>query len=135
MGNKEKIYELIKENEAGITYTDLEKKFKERYGKELKSGYVYLSELIKEGKIEPVRTAKVEGRKVVYRLKGIAKENNVILNTKLLSGYKQFNTLFIKLTENSKELFPENRINKFKQLVRENINIENIKELNSELIK
>ena len=97
MGNKEKLYELIKENEAGITYTDLEKKFKERYGKQIKSGYVYLSELTKEGKIEPVRTAKVEGRKVVYRIKEISKKSPDIASLEYLK--KQLDTKKVQLRQ------------------------------------
>ena len=40
------------------------------------SGYVYLSELIKEKKIEVIRTAKVEGRKVIYRATDKKELNN-----------------------------------------------------------
>ena len=90
MGNKEKLIEILKESKLGLSYKELLKKFKDRYNQKIhpKELYYYISKLRKEGILETEKSAKLDGKALVYVLKEQKKEMKETINhdrEKLLS--------------------------------------------------
>ncbi len=101
MGNNEKIIEILKKNNAGMTYQDVLDRYKEIYGIELKNAYVYLMRLKKKGIINSYPTVDKKGKGFTYKLLE-QKENQErnILDTQIL---KKILPKFIELEVNLKD--------------------------------
>ena len=124
MSNKYKILELLKGNELTVKEIADKTEFNENEVR------VYVNRLMKDNLINKIGK---KNRYVLYT--AIEKE---LYNNKefeiLRKGYLQLNTLFESLTKNAKDLLKNNQLSYFKQLIQENIDINLIKHLNSEMM-
>lgn len=125
MSNKYKILELL--NQESLTIQEIANKT-EFNQNEVR---VYIYRLKKDNLVKEL------GKKNRFIIYTAAEKNHQNNNEfiKIRKGYQQFNSLFEKLMKNATKLLRESQINMFKQMIRENIEINLIKEINSEMVK
>lgn len=136
-GNKERIITILSKFESGLTYKNLLERYKEINNENLENGYVYLKRLKEKGIIETYKTPNIKGKNLTYRLVHKVLEKEKDTNSELIeyrTGYKQLSKFFNKTSKDADELFTDNGLKKYIQMIRENINVEKIKELDSRLI-
>lgn len=113
MGIKEKVLDLLKEAKEGITVKDIAKELNIREN----AVNMYITRLKNEKKITKKNIIGKKNRYIIYSIK----ENNINLE-KLKESYIQLNNLFKELIKNSKQLIKDKTF--FKQLIKDNINID-----------
>lgn len=106
MGHKENIIELLKENELGLTYKALLRKYEEKFNRKLcndiKNGYYYLSGLKIKGLIKTYIPEDREGKTIAYKLteKGLTGEPNDLEKLKeLQEEHAKFKRIVVDLID------------------------------------
>jgi predicted ArsR family transcriptional regulator len=121
MSKKEKIFTLLQDaeltnkgiaNELGITVNEAR---------------VYVNRLKQENRVKSV------GKRERYKVYKAIKNREKADLTKIKKGYKQFNSLFEELVEDSNKLLKKTQINTFKQMISKHIDIDLIKQINEEI--
>lgn len=123
MSKKYEILELLKHEEYTIKEIAGHLKFNENDVR------VYINRLKKDGLIKEIGKKK---RYIIYAAKEQESQNNDHYN-KIKEGFNQFNNLFESLIKNSQIIIKNSQIDNFKLLIKEKIDINLIKELNSEM--
>lgn len=120
IGNKERIINILKKFESGLTYKNLLDQYRSEHNKDLENGYVYLKRLKQSGLIETYKPPYSKGKVITYKLVPEAlKENDPITALKFLNNLFKNNIEYLIKNERIDQFIEKNEVmfNKIEKVI------------------